>query len=89
VTVRLVEVAAVTVALTDPNQTKFKEGAGLKLLPVMVTVEPTGPDVGEKEVMTGCEKTRKGYDRMSQRHTRLGPLRKSGLMPGQRFGIRY
>ena len=61
VTVRSVLVAAVTVAWVAPKKTMLLAGVASKLLPVMVTEVPTGPLVGEKEVMVGgaaCQKAR-------------------------------
>ena len=54
VTVRVVEVAAETVAFIAPNQTVLLPAEGSKLLPVIVTVVPTGPERGVKELITGC-----------------------------------
>jgi hypothetical protein len=48
-----VVVALVTVALMPPMYTILAEAVGLKLLPEMVTEDPTGPLAGEKELMTG------------------------------------
>jgi hypothetical protein len=53
VTVRDVVVAVVTIALTAPKKTILFPGVGLKLFPVIVTVLPTGPDEGVKEVIIG------------------------------------
>jgi hypothetical protein len=52
--------AEVTGAETDPNQTTLAEAVLLKLLPVMVTVELSGPERGLTAVMTGCAKTKLG-----------------------------
>ena len=43
--------AAVTAALVAPKNTVFCAGVVLKLVPVMVTVVPITPLVGEKLVM--------------------------------------
>ena len=51
VTVKLVEVAALTVALVAPKYTARLEVLVGKLVPVMVTVAPTLPLVGLNEVM--------------------------------------
>ena len=48
-----VAVAAVTVARVAPKYTMLFAGVVLKLVPVMVTVVPMGPLVGEKEVRVG------------------------------------
>jgi len=53
VTAREVVVAAVTVAFTAPTYTILLPAIGLKLVPVTVTVVPTGPLPGENEVMVG------------------------------------
>ena len=53
VTVKLVAVAAVTVAWVVPNRTTLLAGVVLKFVPVMVTVVPTGPLVGVKLLMVG------------------------------------
>ena len=54
VTVRLVEVLAVTVAvLLLKNFTTLFAGVVLKLVPVIVTDVPMGPDAGENAVMVG------------------------------------
>ena len=52
-TVSCVAVAAVTVACTAPNHTILFAAVVLKLVPVIVTDVPTGPDEGENEVMVG------------------------------------
>jgi hypothetical protein len=54
VTVRDVAEAAVTSAFIPPINTVLFAAVVLKLAPVMVTEVPTGPDPGEKELMTGC-----------------------------------
>ena len=54
VTVNAVVVAAVTFAFTDPINTMLLDGVALKLVPVMVTEVPTGPDAGENELIVGC-----------------------------------
>jgi len=46
------------VALTAPKKTMLFPDVVLKLAPEIVTVVPTGPDVGEKEWMTGCAEQR-------------------------------
>ena len=53
VTVKLVVVAAVTVALVAPKNTILLAAVVLKLVPVIVTVAPTAALVGVKEVMVG------------------------------------
>lgn len=53
VTLKLVAVAAVTVALVAPKKTTLLTAVVLKLVPVMVTVAPTAALVGVKEVMVG------------------------------------
>jgi len=53
VTVSEVVVAAVTVATISPNFTTFSEGTALNELPVIVTEEPSAPDSGVNEVITG------------------------------------
>ena len=50
-TVSEVVVAADTVALVAPKKTMLLDSVVLKPVPVMVTVVPTGPDAGEKDVM--------------------------------------
>ena len=45
--------AAVTVAFTAPNQTILFATVVLKFAPEIVTVVPTGPEVGVKDVITG------------------------------------
>ena len=45
--------AAVTVAFTAPKYTILFAAVVLKFVPVMVTVVPMDPEVGEKEVMVG------------------------------------
>ena len=51
--VMLVVEPAVTVALVPLNFTMLLAGNGSKLVPVMVTVVPTAPPVGENPVMVG------------------------------------
>ena len=46
-------VAAETVALVAPKNTILLAGIGSKLVPVIVTVVPMGPEVGVNEVMVG------------------------------------
>ena len=53
VTVSCVLDADVTVAFTAPKYTTFLFEVVLKLVPVIVTVVPMGPEVGEKEVIVG------------------------------------
>ena len=53
VTVRLVVVAAVTVACVAPKKTMLFAGVLLKFVPVIVTEVPTGPLVGVKLLMVG------------------------------------
>lgn len=52
-TVNEVAVAAVTVALTAPKKTMLLDGVVLKLVPVIVTDVPTGPEAGENELIVG------------------------------------
>ena len=54
-TLREVAVAAVTVAFVAPNHTMLLAAVVLKLVPVIVTVLPTGPDAGVKEVIVGTD----------------------------------
>jgi hypothetical protein len=54
VTVKLVAVAAVTVARVAPKNTMLLADVVLKPVPVRVTVAPTAPLVGVKEVMVGA-----------------------------------
>ena len=42
-----------TAARVAPKNTTLLAAVGLKLIPVRVTVVPTGPDEGEKPVITG------------------------------------
>lgn len=53
VVVMLVEVLAVTVAAVPLKFTVLADGVLLKFVPVMVTVVPTGPEVGVNEVIVG------------------------------------
>ena len=53
VTVMLVELLVITVAAIPLSVTVLLAGVVLKLVPEIITVVPTGPDVGEKEVMVG------------------------------------
>ncbi|MEE2876226.1 MAG: hypothetical protein VX822_00375 [Candidatus Neomarinimicrobiota bacterium] len=53
VTVSDVVVAAEAVAFTPPKKTVLLDAVELKLVPVIVTVSPTLPEVGVKEVMVG------------------------------------
>ena len=54
VTVRLVAVAAVTLARTAPKKTILFDAVELKLVPVIVTVVPMGPELGLNDVIVGC-----------------------------------
>ena len=45
--------AAVAALRTVPKNTILFEGVALKLVPLMTTWVPMGPDIGETEVMTG------------------------------------
>jgi hypothetical protein len=54
VTVNCVEVAAVTVAAVEPNNTVLFAGVVLKLVPVITTDEPTAPVLGANEVIVGA-----------------------------------
>ena len=53
-TVSEVVVATVTLALTAPKKTMLLEGVLLKFVPVIVTVVPTAPVAGAKELRSGC-----------------------------------
>jgi hypothetical protein len=53
VTVNEVVVAADTVALTAPKKTILFAGVVLKLVPLMVTADPTAPELGAKELIVG------------------------------------
>ena len=53
VAVMVVDVLAVTTAVTPLNVTVFAEGVGLKFVPVITTVVPTGPDVDTNDVIVG------------------------------------
>jgi hypothetical protein len=53
VTVSSVAVAAVTVALTPPNETALSTAVVLKPVPVILTVPPTTTDVKSSEVAVG------------------------------------
>ena len=55
VVVILVAVLALTTAAVPLNSTLLFADTGLKLVPVMVTEVPVGPDDGEKEAMVGEE----------------------------------
>jgi hypothetical protein len=48
--------AAVTFALTAPKKTILLAAVELKLVPLITTLVPTGPDTGEKELTVGCAK---------------------------------
>ena len=54
VTVRLVGLAAVTVAIVAPKKTILLAGVALKPVPVMVMDVPTGPLDGLNDVITGA-----------------------------------
>ena len=82
VTVRELDVAAVTGARTEPSQTILEDNVGLKFRPLMVIVEPTGPAAGEKDVMTGCEKTTKGSNSTVRKNNILLRLPIEGFSPG-------
>ena len=56
VTVKEVAVAAVTLAFTAPKKTMLFDGVVLKLVPLIVTDVPTGPEAGEKELIVGWAK---------------------------------
>jgi hypothetical protein len=58
VVVMLVAVLAVTVAAVPLNFTALLEGVVLKFVPVIVTVVPTGPEAGAKEVIVGTGTTK-------------------------------
>jgi hypothetical protein len=49
-----VVVADVGVAIVDPKNTTLFAGVLLKFVPVIVTVEPTSPNNGLKDVIVGC-----------------------------------
>ena len=53
ITCRLVAVAEVTVAAMPLILTVLLDGVGSKLVPVIATVVPTGPPVGENPLMVG------------------------------------
>ena len=53
VTVSEVELADTTTAFTAPKYKTLLLAVALKLVPVMVTVVPMGPEVGVKEVIVG------------------------------------
>jgi len=57
--VMLVVVAADTTAETPLKVTELFEGVELKFVPVMITVAPIAPDIGEKPVMVGVGNTLK------------------------------
>jgi hypothetical protein len=59
VTVKLVAVAAVTVAVAPLKATTFSDAVVEKLLPVIVTTVPAVPLVGENETMEGDKFTTK------------------------------
>ena len=52
-----VVVAPIILALTAPKKTILFVGVALKLLPVIVTLVPTGPEAGEKELIVGWANT--------------------------------
>jgi hypothetical protein len=49
-----VEEADVTTAVVLLNFTLLFTAVALKFVPVIITVEPIAPEVGEKEVIVGC-----------------------------------
>lgn len=53
VTVSDVTVAVLTVARVAPKYTMLFDGVGSKLVPVIVTTVPIGPDEGANDVMVG------------------------------------
>ena len=53
VTMMVVEVLDETTAVVPPNLTILSDCIGLKPEPVIVTVVPTGPEVGETDVTIG------------------------------------
>ena len=53
VTVSEVVLPADTVARVAPKKTILFAGVALKLVPVIVTIVPIGPELGVKEVMLG------------------------------------
>ena len=53
VTAKEVADATVTFAFTAPKKTMLFEGVVLKLVPIIVTDVPTGPEAGEKELIVG------------------------------------
>jgi hypothetical protein len=60
-----------------------------KLLPVMVTVVPIGPDSGAKEFIMGCACSRKGSNTEVRKKTTRLPLPNNGFLPGFSFGMGY
>ena len=52
--VRAVVVAEETKAFVAPKYTMLPVAVALKLVPIMVTVVPTGPDSGVKLLIKGC-----------------------------------
>jgi hypothetical protein len=54
VTVKLVVIPVVIAALTAPKYTMLLAGTALKFVPVIVTLVPTGPLEGVKELIVGC-----------------------------------
>jgi hypothetical protein len=54
VTVKLVTLAAVTVARVSPKYTMLFAAVALKLRPVIVTLVPGAENSGAKELMIGC-----------------------------------
>ena len=54
VTVKLLMLAAVTVARVSPKKTALFAAVVLKLAPLIVTLLPIGPLPGEKEVIAGA-----------------------------------
>jgi hypothetical protein len=88
-TVSDVALAEVTVALTAPKSTILSAGVAPNELPLMVTVVPTGPDVGEKEFIMGCACSKKGKNTEVRKKTKCLPLPKNGFLPGFSFGMGY
>ena len=84
VAVNEVAVAAVTFAFTPPINTILLACVALKFVPVIVTVVPTGPDTGEKELIAGCAKLCNDIHTVSKKRTRLFS-RKSVLVTGLVF----
>ena len=55
-----VGLAADTVAFTAPKNIVLFAGVGSKLVPVIVTVDPTGPNNGSIDVIVGAPKLNPG-----------------------------